>query len=1127
MVRNVHPNCNMGIRVALNHRTSYKYDRKITMMPHTIRLRPAVHSRTPITAYSLKIEPEPHFLNWQQDAFGNFLARIAFPEKTDHFSFEVDLIAEMEVYNPFDFFVDEHAEKFPFKYEEAMKEELQPYLKVRDDGPLLKALMETIDKSDRQIVDFLVMVNQLVEKHINYSVRMEPGVQTCEETLERQVGSCRDSAYLLVQIFRHLGLAARFVSGYLVQLTADLEALDGPSGTTEDFTDLHAWAEVFIPGAGWVGLDATSGLLAGEGHIPLACTPEPASAAPVVGGLEKCEVEDFEFSNTVRRIHEDPRVTKPYTDDQWEAIDELGEAVDKQLKHHDVRLTMGGEPTFISIDNMDGAEWNTTADSPQKRALSRTLLDRIQKKYAEKGLRYYGEGKWYPGEPLPRWSFELLWRKDGEAIWHDQKWLGEPAGKGKATVEDSEKFAKRLAEALRVDQECLRPALEDRYYYLWYEGQLPKDIDTSKANFDDPLERQYLANILSKGMETPVGYVLPLKWDYATEAWTTVRWEFRRDDLYLTPGGSALGLRLPLSSLINETDEVPDEVVLPRSPLEPAPPLPSFPPREISDQKEGGARLKIAPSKVITAVSVEVRDGDLHVFFPPLDDISHYFDLVNAVEAVAKDLKIPAVIEGYEAPYDIRVERIKVTPDPGVIEVNVHPTQSWDELKSLITGLYEDARQTRLGTEKFMVDGRHTGTGGGNHVTMGGVTPADSPFLRKPGLLRSFITFWQHHPGLSYLFSGTFIGPTSQAPRVDEGRSDRLYELEIAFQQLPETADVPWIVDRVLRNLLTDLTGNTHRAEFCIDKLYSPDSSTGRLGIVELRAFEMPPHARMSLVQMLLMRSFVAMFWQNPYQGKLVRWDTELHDRFLLPHYVREDLKEVVESLQDQGFPFQLEWLDAFFEFRFPVFGRVQYGGIGVEIRMALEPWNVLGEESSSSGTARYVDSSVERLQVTVTGLTEGRHILACNGRRLPLRPTGRTGEYVAGVRYKAWDPWSALHPTIGVQAPLIFDVVDTWNQKSLGGCVYHVSHPGGLSYDTLPINSNEAEARRASRFTRESHSPGVVEPDGPARPMVPGGPDITRTVTGREPGQKVSVTIPREEPTLDFPLTLDLRENG
>jgi uncharacterized protein (DUF2126 family)/transglutaminase-like putative cysteine protease len=1116
----------MGTRVALNHRTAYRYDRRVTMSPHVIRLRPAVHSRTPIHSYSLTIRPEPHFLNWQQDAFGNFLARVAFPEKTDHFSFEVDLVADLEVYNPFDFFVDDDAEHYPFEYQEAQREELLPYLKVREKGPLLEAFLKTIDRSERKIVDFLVTTNRFVEQHIDYSVRMEPGVQTCEETLERRVGSCRDSAYLLVQVFRHLGLAARFVSGYLVQLTADQKALDGPSGTEEDFTDLHAWVEVYVPGAGWIGLDPTSGLLAGEGHIPLACTPEPASAAPVVGGLEACEVEEFEFSNTVRRIREEPRVTKPYTEREWEAIDALGQLVDDKLKQEDVRLSMGGEPTFISIDDMDGEEWNTTADSAQKRKLARALLARLQSRYAPAGLRYYGEGKWYPGEPLPRWSYDLLWRKDGQPLWHDQKWLGEPTGQGTLEVSDGEKFARMLARALEVDPDCLRTAYEDRYYYLWYESQLPTDLDTSKANLKDPLTRQYLANLLSRGMEAPVGHVLPLRWNYATDRWTTVRWEFRRDHLYLTPGGSALGLRLPLSSLRSESDEPPEEVVLPRSPLEPANPFPVLPIPRLPE-KPAAERLRVAPSQVTTALSVEVRDGELYVFLPPVDDALHYLKLLNAIEATAAHLKLPVIIEGYPCPYDIRLEQIKVTPDPGVIEVNIHPTQSWSDLKSVIDGLYEDARQSRLGTEKFMIDGRHTGTGGGNHVTLGGITPADSPFLRRPGLLRSFITFWQHHPGLSYLFSGTFIGPTSQAPRVDEGRSDRLYELEIAFQQLPESSDLPWIVDRVLRNLLTDLTGNTHRAEFCIDKLYSPDSSTGRLGIVELRAFEMPPHPQMSLVQMLLMRTFVALFWKSPYQGRLVRWDTELHDRFLLPHYVREDLKDVVETLQDHGYPFQIDWLDAFFEFRFPVFGRVQYGAVGLELRMALEPWNVLGEESTSSGTARYVDSSVERLQVTVDGLTEGRHILTCNGRRLPLRSTGRTGEFVAGVRYKAWDPWSALHPTIKVQAPLTFDIIDTWNKKSLGGCVYHVSHPGGLSYDTLPINANEAEARRASRFRQQGHTPGEIDPHGPSRPLVPAEGNILRTMESRSPGQKIPAVIPREEPSLDFPLTLDLREHS
>ncbi|MCB0089039.1 MAG: transglutaminase family protein, partial [Caldilineaceae bacterium] len=530
---------------------------------------------------------------------------------------------------------------------------------------------------------------------------------------------------------------------------------------------------------------------------------------------------------------------------------------------------------------------------------------------------------------------------------------------------------------------------------------------------------------------------------------------------------------------------------------------------------------------VHTALCIEPRNGVLHIFLPPISYLEHFLQLLTAIEHTAAVLKTPIVLEGYEPPQDERLQKILVTPDPGVIEVNIQPAASWRELVDNTETLYEEARKSRLGTEKFMVDGHHTGTGGGNHVTLGAARAADSPFLRRPDLLRSLVTYWQHHPGLSYLFAGMFIGPTSQAPRVDEGRDDRLYELEIAFAQIPQPGkpSPPWLVDRVLRNLLVDITGNTHRAEFCIDKLYSPDSPSGRLGLVEFRAFDMPPHARMSLTQLLLIRTLVAHFWQRPYTHKLVRWGTELHDRFLLPHYVEADLREIVDELQAAGYPFQFEWLAPFFEFRFPRFGTAHVGhhsgDIEMEVRMAIEPWHVLGEEVTNQGTARYVDSSVERIQIKVSGLTESRHIITCNGRRVPLRSTGIHGEYVCGVRYQAWQPPSALHPTIGVQAPLVFDVVDVWAKRAIGGCTYHVVHPGGRSYEDIPVNANVAEGRRISRFWDYGHTPGSAPTVTPVLPITP--PPTWRTFTPKGSSTGL-ITIPAQEINPEFPHTLDLR---
>ena len=1053
----------MALKVAIRHKTKYLYDKAISLSPHIFRLRPAPHSRTPIESYSIKIKPENHFFNWQQDPFGNYLARIVFPEKTKELSVDVEIIADLKTINPFDFFVEESVKNFPFTYSEDLKKELLPYLEKVESGPLLKAWLSKIDRTPKGTIDFLIDLNGDLYNHLNYTLRMEPGVQTCEETLGKQLGSCRDFAWLLVQILRHLGLAARFVSGYLVQLKSDEKSLDGPSGPEADFTDLHAWAEVYLPGAGWIGLDATSGLLAGEGHIPLACTPSYESAAPISGFTDPAETT-FEFDNSVTRIFESPRVTKPYTEEQWKAIYNLGFVVEDELQANDVRLTMGGEPTFVSIDDMESEEWNTTADGEHKRELASNLSSRLMDVFAKGGVLHHAQGKWYPGEPLPRWLIGIHWRKDGEPIWQDPKLLASFSKTYPLPENITETFLTTLSHYLNCPSDSIIPAYEDAFYFLWEENKLPVDIDPKKYNKDDSHLRRKLGDILEQGIGKTVGHVYPLV--KKNGRWLTNRWKFRGEHLLLTPGNSPIGLRLPLESL-PKNPEVPSEPTAEPELFEKRPPLPPY--GEAMNKrlhsKSATSETKKQPF-VRTALCAEIREEKLFLYLPPLDSAEDFLDMVTSIETTAKKLKVPVILEGYEPPRDNRLEVLKITPDPGVIEVNVHPAKNWKELTDNTLTLYSEAKQARLGTEKFMLDGKHTGTGGGNHVTLGGITPADSPLLRNPQLLRSLLTFWQHHPGLSYLFSGAFIGPTSQAPRVDEARLENLYELEIAFSQIPEDKEVPfWLTDRLFRHLLTDITGNTHRAEFCIDKLYSPDSSSGRLGILELRAFDMPPHAQMSLMQMLLVRTLVSWFWKKPYKHDLVRWGTELHDKFLLEHYVKEDIKDVVHQLNDAGYPFKLDWFDPFFEFRFPLYGMVDINSMQMELRMAIEPWNVLGEEISGRGTARYVDSSMERVQVKVNNFTEERYTLTCNGIKVELSPTGTKGEYVAGVRFKAWDPWSALHPTIGVDTPLVFDVVDNWNQKSIGGCTYFVAHPGGRSYETYPVNSLEAESRRINRF--------------------------------------------------------------
>ncbi|HEX4460651.1 MAG TPA: transglutaminase family protein, partial [Polyangia bacterium] len=738
----------------------------------------------------------------------------------------------------------------------------------------------------------------------------------------------------------------------------------------------------------------------------------------------------------------------------------------------DVRLTMGGEPTFVSVDDMESAEWSTAATGPHKEERADALARRLWARFAEGGALHHGLGKWYPGEPLPRWAYSIYWRKDGEPVWRDPALIAGSQARNDG-AEQARLFVRTLVAKLGIEDGYVMPAYEDVWYWLWKERRLPVNVDPLDYKLEDEDERVRLRRIFGQGLGNVVGWTVPLRVEQAPTGmqWQSGAWLLRDERLYLMPGDSPMGLRLPLDSLPWTTPED----LLADAERDPFAPRPLLPPRRALEQSRPGNIRRGVPMQrgvaarpiVRTALCVEPRNGRLHVFLPPVGYLEHYLDLIAKVEACAAELRLPVRLEGYTPPNDPRLHKLSVTPDPGVIEVNVQPASSWRQLVDNTTALYEEARQVRLGTDKFMIDGRHTGTGGGNHVVIGGERAADSPLLRKPELLRSLIAYFINHPSLSYLFSGQFVGPTSQAPRLDEARQDSLYELEAAFRALSASQQPPppWLVDRLFRHLLVDVTGNGHRTELCLDKLFSPDSATGRLGLLEMRGFEMPPDARMSCAQQLLVRALVASFWKTPYEQPLVRWGTQLHDRFMLPHFVWQDLADVTAELGRRDLIVDAEWFRPHWEFRFPRHGAVALEGVDLEIRQAIEPWHVLGEEPGGGGTVRYVDSSVERVQVLARGLVPGRHVVACNGRRVPLHPTGRAGEGVAGVRYKAWKPPSSLHPTLDVDAPLTFDLVDTWSGRAVGGCTYYVSHPAGRHYDTYPRNGLEAEARRATRF--------------------------------------------------------------
>jgi uncharacterized protein (DUF2126 family) len=1053
----------MAIQVALNHKTHYRYEKANFLGPQVIQLRPAPHCRVPILSYSLEVTPSEHLLNWQFDPHSNHIARLLFPHKTDEFKVEVDLVADLSPINPFAFFLEPGVEEYPFAYAPELARDLEPFRFVNAPGPRLRAFLARLSGEKCGTVSLLLKLNTMVRDEIAYTTRLEHGVQTSEETLEQHLGSCRDSAWLLVQSFRNLGIAARFVSGYLIQL-----ATEGSSGPKTDSADLHAWVEVYLPGAGWIGLDPTSGLLAGEGHIPLVCTPTASQAAPI-GGTAELPSTEFSYSISVARLDEPRRLSKPFSDEEWLRIQTVAHQVDMELNAQDVRLTMGGEPTYVGIDEPESQQWNIDALGDLKRSRGMALIQSLRRRMAPGALLHYGQGKWYPGEPLPRWALSCFWRTDDIPVWQDAELIAREDHDYGFGTNDALKFIEALARRLQVSRENVLPAY-------------------------DP----------GANSGQPVGYVLPIRRRQPAGRlrWSSQLWFPHPGRLILSPGDSPIGYRIPTEAM---PWVAPDELEyeLDDAPFEDRGRLPTQPMRKLELFEVEPAADPLppilresdsAPMQVRPSLCVQAREGRMHVFLPYVPVLADYLDLVAAVEDACQYLKMPVWIEGYGPAADPRLRSFSVTPDPGVLEINLPPAQNWDELEQINLIVDEEARLNRLTAEKFDYRGTHGPTGGGSHIVIGGATVADSPLLRRPDLLRSMVAFWQNHPSLSYLFSGTYVGPTSQCPRVDEARMDALYELELSFHHLPSSDCPPSIVDGLFRNLLADVTGNTHRSEFCVDKLFPPEGAGLRLGLLELRAFEMPPHVRMGLLQMLLIRALTCMFWKSPFEKSLVRWGTALHDRFMLPHFVRKDLSDVLDRLRRSGFDFEDEWFEAQLEFRFPRIGSMAVDGVEVELRGALEPWNVLAEETTSGGTVRSVDSSLERIQVKLTGITDAsRYAVACNGRRVPLQPTADPRVVIAGVRFRARKLSATLQPTVPVHAPLLFDLIDRWRGRSICRCTYHVESPDGRDYKARPANAAEAEERRNERFH-------VV--CNPINPM----------------------TAPEDEVNSIFPGTLDLR---
>jgi uncharacterized protein (DUF2126 family)/transglutaminase-like putative cysteine protease len=1018
-------------RIAITHRIDRAFSKTIELATHWLRLRPAPETHARITAYSLQLDPEPHFVNWLRDPFENHIVRLDLPEPLPYLNLAVEILAELEPKNPFDFLIEPFAANHPFEYTAQLKKELAPYLAGGEPSARVRAFLDTLTPDEpvatvQRLTDTAASLLETLPGFFPAAISSWQAAPDLDALLSEGTGSAWDVAWLYTLSLRKLGLAARFTCGYRVLLA------DAPEHS--DSVSLHAWTQAYVPGAGWLGIDPSSGLFTDETYLPLSSGPEPSRTVPLVGARVTCEETRVE-SLRVRRLEPaEPRW--PYTETQWTDICALGARVQQDLQDRRVFLSTGMNLSFVATGS-GAPEWHTASLGPEKLRAAELLLEKLLQRTAAGAVTHVAQGEWYAGEGLPRWKLVGLARSDGQPICRG----GVPQN-GYANELVASDFAHALARALGVAPGYVLAAHEDPLHSLW-RGQISAERVPSPAELNDAASRRALAEQLSAASGKVVGYVLPLAWDHVAGRFRSGSWRFRRSGLHLIPGDSPIGYRLPLDSLVEDPEGV-RESQLERSPFEERGELPDF---------HSAVRARLAgqvpqtstrePSPPRTAVCVQARAGKLYVFLPPFSHAEQYLEVVAAVEAAAEASEQPAIIEGYEPPEDFRLRRYVLEPDPGVLRVELPEAYTFPVQLDLLQTCFDEAHQLGLGMQRMTPDGVIVSSGGGGRLSLGGLRPEYSPFLRRPELLAGLIAYFQRHPSLSYLFAGRMIGPSGPAPRPDEGRDAALYELSIALSHIPQgEISAIWRGDRMLRHLLTDPSGQIKHAELRMDHLYAPERDSKRLGRVLIHAFELAPHPHIASLHTLLVHGLIGLFARAADSGELTRWGSALHDRFMLPHVLTEDLRAIISELQAAGYPFQLEWFEPLIALRFPELGSVLIGSIGLGLQTALEPWPLLAEEVTTGGVARFIDAANERLQVKLTGLTPGRYVLSCNGQGVPLQPTATHGEYVAGVRYKIANPPSTLHPTIAPVGALVFDVIDTWTGRAIGGCTYLPPRP-------------------------------------------------------------------------------------